>query len=102
MSFWDTGTQRTPTPSPDRCLVQARNGLEPENRNEVGDHEGTTRSERTLPRKASVKGRHCLLTTGGLIGVGRRALRHLLDCRKLSGQRDRTREVGGLRAPELR
>lgn len=46
--------------------------LEPANRNEVGDHEGTARSEPTLPRKAGVKGRHCLLTTGGLIGVSQR------------------------------
>jgi hypothetical protein len=39
----------------------------------VGDGGGATRSEPTLPRKAGVKGRQCLLTTGGLIGVRRQA-----------------------------
>ena len=37
----------------------------------VGDEEGATRSARTLLGRAGVRGRHCLLTTGGLIGVGR-------------------------------
>jgi len=67
--FLGHGGEATPSKSPDRCLVQAREGLEPEDANEVGASGGATRSRRSLPRKAGVKGRHCLLTTGGLIGV---------------------------------
>jgi len=67
---WSNGTS---TKSPDRCLLKVRKGLEPEDGNEVGASGGATRSRRTLPRKAGVKGRHCLLTTGGLIGVIRRS-----------------------------
>jgi len=70
--FLGHGGEATPSKSPDRCLVQAREGLEPEDGNEVGAGGGATRSRRTLSRKAGVKGRHCLLTTGGLIGVRRR------------------------------
>jgi hypothetical protein len=70
--FLRHGGEATPRKSPDRCFVQAREGLEPEDGNEVGASGGATRSRRTLPRKAGVKGRHCLLTTGGLIGVMRR------------------------------
>jgi len=46
--------------------------LKPVNGNEVRDDGGTTRLEQTLSRKTGVRGRHCLLTTGGLIGVIRR------------------------------
>ena len=71
--FLGHGGETTPSKSPDRCWVQAREGLEPEDGNEVGARGGWTRSRRTLPRTAGVKGRHCLLTTGGLIGVRPRA-----------------------------
>jgi hypothetical protein len=70
--FLGHGGEATPRKSPDRCLVQAREGLEPEDGSEVGASGGATRSRRTLPRKAGVRGRHCLLTTGGLIGAIRR------------------------------
>ena len=40
----------------------------------VGDEGGTTRSRLAPLQKAGVRGRLCLLTTGGLIRVGRRAL----------------------------
>jgi len=67
----------------DRCLVQAQEGLEPEDENEVGADEGGTRSRRTLPRKAGVKGRHCLLATWGLIDVMRR--KRVASEKRLSG-----------------
>jgi hypothetical protein len=58
--------------SPDRCLVQTRKRLEPEDGNEVRDERGTTRSKPTLLIEAGVKGRLYHLTAGGLIGVRRR------------------------------
>jgi len=39
---------------------------------------------RTSPRRAGVRGRHCLLTTGGLIGVGRQVGARPLACRFLN------------------
>jgi hypothetical protein len=68
------GGVATPRKSPDWCFVQAREGLEPEDGNEVGAKGGATRSRRTLPEKAGVKRRHCLLTPGGLMGAMRRRL----------------------------
>ena len=47
-------------------------GLE-EADNEVGAERGATRSRQALAREADVRGRHCLLTTEGLIDVMRRA-----------------------------
>ncbi len=54
--------------------MQARS-LEPVKRNEIGDEGEATRSKRTTVNRAGVKGRLCLLTTGGLIGVRRRDAR---------------------------
>lgn len=43
--------------------------------NEVGASGGALRLRRALPRKACGRGRHCLLTTAGLIVVMRRECR---------------------------
>jgi hypothetical protein len=73
MSFWDTERRQSSDCDPRSVFGAGLTAWNQSLETKVGDEEGATRSGTTPPRRAGVRGRHCPLTTGGLIGVGRQA-----------------------------
>jgi hypothetical protein len=88
-------TCQNPIKIDDRCLVQTRTGLEPEDGNEVGAVEGRSAYEKTPNQKEGVSGRLRLLTRGGLIGVRRRLVSVVAFL-----ENERGEEVGCERSPD--